>query len=93
MSKKDDLIPKTSEDKIIKNWDSEGEVTKIDLSNPDVEITIPKQQHLPKELLERFLLDNNLELTVSPISENIKYVSDGSVILAKPVIRIAYKNG
>jgi ABC-type polysaccharide/polyol phosphate transport system ATPase subunit len=55
----------------------------------------PKEEVLFKksasELLKTFLDNNNIVLSVSPVNENIKTISDGSVILSSPRILVNYK--
>jgi hypothetical protein len=63
-----------------------------------IETNDPKNFELPKvttrsasQLLKEFLDENNILLSVSPPSEGIKTVSDGSVIFSAPKIIISYK--
>lgn len=53
-------------------------------------VAIPNKS--ASETLKEFLDVNNIVLTVSPPSENIKTVSDGSIILQAPRIIISYRN-
>ena len=62
-----------------------------------IETDDPKNFSLPiketaSEALKRFMDANNIVFTVSPPSEGIKTVSDGSVIFSAPKIVVAYKN-
>lgn len=54
-------------------------------------VSSPVQQKSASQLLKEFLEENNLVLTVSPPSEGIKTVSDGSVIFSAPKIICSYK--
>lgn len=87
MSKKD-YTPEEITDKLIGFDPTEPE-------EPSQAIEIPKQEFYakksPTELLKDFLDTNNLVLTVSPPNENIKTVSDGSIILSAPKILVNYK--
>ena len=44
------------------------------------------------ELLNKFLLENNLVLMLDTLDLNIQTVSDGSIIVGKPRITAKYKN-
>ena len=44
------------------------------------------------ELLNKFLLENNLVLMVDTLDLNIQTVSDGSIIIGKPRITAKYRN-
>jgi hypothetical protein len=62
------------------------EVT-VPVRSPQVSPTKPAAQ-----VLKEFLELNKIELTVSTLTEGIKTVSDGSIILSNPKIIVNYKN-
>jgi len=88
MSKK--LTPDEITEKLVK-WNPEDDYLKV----PDVEHTTtpvpPVERKSATELLKSFLDANNIVLSVSPPSEGIKTVSDGSVIFSAPKIIIQYR--
>lgn len=44
-------------------------------------------------LMQKFLIENRIKLVQVPIVQNIKQVSDGSVILSLPAITAEYIDG
>lgn len=74
-------------------WASDKIAEFVDtVKNPNPPESI-KPKMSASDLLSKLLEDNGLELYVSSVYDNIKTVSDGSIIFAKPVIKTKYKNG
>ena len=44
------------------------------------------------ELYLKLLKDNNLEVQITNLKDNIKTISDGSLIISPPTIVVSYKN-
>lgn len=69
----------------------------MDMVKGDVKPTAEESTHGPiksaTQLLNEFLSANNIELTQTQLSQSIKFVSDGAIIITKPEIGARYRNG
>ena len=53
---------------------------------------VPQEKLTANELLNNFLLENNITLMLDTLDADIKVISDGSIIIGKPKITAKYIN-